>query len=173
VIEEQARVASVQHDLAEIVVERQSACGGCAARSGCGTSLLSTWLPKRQLVFHLNNAIGARPGDRVVLGLDEAQLQRSSLLLYALPLVGLLFGAIGGEMAFSSLGFSAELGAVVTGLFGVVAALTYVRHLSSARFMAGDGGIRLLRVVSSSAALAPGGFDLPKVHVSERLGTSK
>ena len=163
-IEEQARVAAVRQDLAEIVVEKQSACGSCAAKSGCGTSLLSAWLPKRQMVIRLKNEIGARPGDRVVVGLDEAQLQRGSLLLYALPLAGLILGALAGEALFPFFGLSAELGAVLTGLCGIIAALAFVRHSSMSRLGDGDGGIRLLRVVGVSQSVAAGEIAMPKVN---------
>jgi sigma-E factor negative regulatory protein RseC len=166
VIEEQARVAAVEQGLAQLVVEKQTACGTCAVKSGCGTSLLSTWLPKRQLVFRVKNDIGARPGDRVMLGLDEDVLQRSSILLYALPLAGLLLGAVAGEAAFPVVGLPAELGAVLTGLFGVTAALTYVRYRSVTLLGANNGGVRLLRVVSDSTAFAPGDIVMPNADQS-------
>ena len=166
-------MAAVDRELAEIIVKKQSACGACEVRSGCGTSLLANWLPRRRLVFHLKNDIGAKPGDTVVLGLDETLLQRGSLLLYALPVAGLLMGAVAGEAFFPLLGLSAELGAVLTGLFGVTAALAQVRRIASNSMQGGDGGVRLLRVINSPVVFAPGEIAVSKVDQSEKFGTSK
>lgn len=153
-IEEQARVVRLDGDLAEILIQKQSACGSCTAKSGCGTSLLANWFPQRRLTLRLNNHINAQAGDMVVLGLDEATLQRSSLMLYALPLAGLLLAAIAGEWAFGFLGLPKELGAVLSGLLGLIAALLYVRGKSRAIIRRGDGGVRLLRLASTAASFA-------------------
>ncbi len=154
-IEEQARVVRLDGDLVEILIQKQSACGSCTAKSGCGTSLLANWFPQRRLTLRLNNHINAQAGDMVVLGLDEATLQRSSLLLYALPLAGLLLAAIAGEWAFGFLGLPKELGAVLFGLLGLIAALLYARGRSRAIVRRGDGGVRLLRRARTAASLAP------------------
>ena len=153
-IEEQARVVRLDGDLAEILIQRQSACGSCNAKSGCGTSLLANWFPQRRLTLRMDNHIHAQAGDMVVLGLDEATLQRSSLLLYALPLAGLLLAAIAGEQVFGFLGLPKELGAVLSGLLGLIAALLYVRARSRAIVRRGDGGVRLLRRARTAASLA-------------------
>ena len=153
-IEEQARVVRLDGDLAEILIQRQSACGSCNVKSGCGTSLLANWFPQRRLTLRLNNHIHAQAGDMVVLGLDEATLQRSSLLLYALPLAGLLLAAIAGEQVFGFLGLPKELGAVLSGLLGLIAALLYVRGRSREMVRRGDGGVRLLRRARTAASLA-------------------
>ena len=153
-IEEQARVVRLNGDLAEILIQKQSACGSCTAKSGCGTSLLANWFPQRRLTLRLDNRINAQAGDMVVLGLDEATLQRSSLMLYALPLAGLLLAAIAGEWAFGFLGLPKELGAVLSGLLGLTAALLYVRGKSRAIIRRGDGGVRLLRLARTAASFA-------------------
>ena len=163
-IEERARVVRVDGGLAEIVTQQQSSCGSCAAKAGCGTSLLATWLPQRRLSFRLTNDIGASPGDLVVVGLDETLLQRNSLLLYALPLAGLLLGAIAGERGFLAVGLPAELGAVLAGLLGVSAALLLVRRLTASNLPGGQSGLRLLRVVDGSRSFAPGDIAVPDAH---------
>lgn len=169
-IEEQARVVRLDGDLAEILIQKQSACGPCTAKSGCGTSLLANWFPQRRLTLRLNNHINAQAGDMVVLGLDEATLQRSSLMLYALPLAGLLLAAIAGEWAFGFLGLPKELGAVLSGLLGLIAALLYVRGKSRAIIRRGDGGVRLLRLVRTAAS-----FAAPSIgnNQTDSFGTNK
>lgn len=169
-IEEQARVVRLNGDLAEILIQKQSACGSCTAKSGCGTSLLANWFPQRRLTLRLDNRINAQAGDMVVLGLDEATLQRSSLMLYALPLAGLLLAAIAGEWAFGFLGLPKELGAVLSGLLGLTAALLYVRGKSRAIIRRGDGGVRLLRLARTTAS-----FAAPSIgnNQTDSFGTNK
>lgn len=154
-IEEQARVVEVVDRVAKIVTERRSACGSCAAKQGCGTSLLAAWMPQRQLTFHIANDIDARVGDLVVVGLDERLLQRGSLLLYAVPLAGLLTGAIAGERLLAQFGWSSELGAVLLGLLGLTVSLGLVRRFAAGCVIAGQGGIRLLRVAGQPLSLKP------------------
>ena len=168
-IEEQARVVQVSGDRAEVAAMRQPACGTCSAQAGCGTALLTSLFPQRALRFWVNNDIGAAPGDRVVIGLDERRLQQGSLLLYALPLLGLLLGAIGGEAGFSFIGLPAELGAVVSGLLGLIAALSVARRLASGATKVGDAGVRLLRVAHRSPSIAPADIALTPARRVEGL----
>ena len=152
-IEEQARVVSVDDGFADVAIGRRSSCGSCEARSGCGTSLLASVFPRRQLRLRLANAIGALPGDLVVVGLDEGHLQRGSLLLYAVPLAGLLLGATGGEVLLTRLGGTQELGGILGGLLGLIIALGYVRARSVRDEQGDDRGVRLLRVAHRSHGL--------------------
>jgi len=170
-IEEQGRVVRLDGDFAEIVTEKRSACGSCSAKGGCGTSLLSTWFPQRHLSFRLKNEVDARPGDPVIVGLDEALLQRSSMLLYAFPLAGLLLGAIAGEHGFEFLALPSELGAVLVGLLGLIAALFLVRLLTNGKGAVGDPGVRLLRVARQSPSLAPGDISMPGTQQTQGFRT--
>ena len=153
-IEEQARVVAIADDEAEVATMRHSACGGCEAKNGCGTSLLAAWVPRRQLTFRLRNGIDARVGDTVIVGLNEGALQRSSLLLYGLPLIGLLAGAIAGEQLAAWLGWASELGGVVGGLFGLIAALRVARSKSERRVRSGENAVRLLRIASHAVSVS-------------------
>ncbi len=168
-IEEQARVIAVSDDLAEVVTTRHTACGSCAAKSGCGTSLLAAWFPQRQLTFRLQNRLDARVGDTVIVGLNEGMLQRSSLLLYGLPLIGLLAGAIVGEQLAVALLRPSELGGVLGGLSGLTAALWIVRRESERRVRSGKPAVRLLRVAKQAVSVPLPDARLPAVDVPNRI----
>lgn len=152
-IEETARVLAVENDRVKLVVDRQSACGQCASGSGCGSSLLSAWLNRRQVVISLPNDADARPGDMVVLGMDESTIQRGALVLYATPLVGLLGGAVIGQQYGPSLGVSAELGSIVLGLLGAMAALLWIRQRSLLADSERRPNVRVLRTVTPGERL--------------------
>ena len=98
IIEESGRVIAVDGDQAWVVTERQSACGSCAANKGCGTGIMSrAFSSGRQIRIKVSNAVGAAVGDEVVLGIDDRMVLRSSILMYLLPLLALLFGAFLGK----------------------------------------------------------------------------
>lgn len=101
-------------------VSRQNACMSCAAKNGCGTSLLERALPNSGSVFEL-----AAPTDQFTVGetvdiaIDESKIVGMSLLIYGLPLLCLLLGAVGGNalwhndgaaIAGALLGFGAGFG---------------------------------------------------------------
>jgi sigma-E factor negative regulatory protein RseC len=149
-IEETGRVVAIDGELAQVEVGRRSACGGCSAKSGCGTSLLAEWFPSRKLMFVVRNDIGARCGDAVTIGLEERRLQNASLLLYGAPLIGLVGGAILGDALASTVGFNAELMAVLTGLLGLSGALALVRGVSRNRRADGSSEVKLVRINRTS-----------------------
>lgn len=172
-IEEQARVVGVQGGIAEIVAEQPTACGSCSAKGGCGTSLLAGWFPRRRLVFRLRNDIGAAVGDSVIIGLDEGYLQRGSLLLYAVPLAGLLLGALAGEALSMRIGWASELTAVLSCLLGLTTGLLLMRRLTTAPGGRTDQGVSLLRVNRSATATMsvtvgrPGAFQQREIRKYE------
>ncbi|MGB5776478.1 MAG: SoxR reducing system RseC family protein [Sedimenticolaceae bacterium] len=160
-IEERGRVLRAAGGWAQVAPDPDRSCGSCAAQGGCSTKWLTALFPKRELTFFVDNRIGARPGDAVVVGVDEQLLQRSSLLLYALPLAGLLAGGILGESVFSMLGAHPELGGILGGLTALSAALAFVRRRSAARAAGDRHGVRLLRIMQPPTAYPLGGLGMP------------
>ncbi len=145
-LEEEGVVTAVEGRMARIQVQPRSACGHCSARSGCGTSLLSGFLGRRSGSFWVHDPVGARPGDQVVIGLEEAQLRRASLLLYLLPILALMAGAVAGDRLGSAVG---EWPAILGGLAGLALALIVVARVSKAR----NHRARILRILPPSAGL--------------------
>lgn len=91
-IEESAEVVRSQGDLLWVSVSRRSACASCSAAKGCGQKRILDWLPSQQIEVQVANpdCLVLRPGQRVILGLEEGALVRASVLLYLLPLLGLI-----------------------------------------------------------------------------------
>lgn len=95
-IEETARVVSVEDGGVWIEARRRSACGRCAARSGCGHGLLDEYVGDRAVHLHIAAAsmpMSVEVGDLVRVGIEERALLRASVRIYALPLGGFLAGA--------------------------------------------------------------------------------
>ena len=133
-IEELATVIETEGEMMTVEIQRQSSCGACSVKSGCGTNLIASLFGKRRAMLSLPNTIHARAGDRVVLGIRENDLVTGSIRLYLLPLAGLLLGALAGHLLTGT-----ELFSIAGGLLGMFAVLQGLRS----RQVAPD--IRVLR----------------------------
>ena len=93
-IEERARVIAVERDQLLLEAETSSACSACAARQGCGTSVLSKWVGRKFTRFQAPNTVNAQVGDEVIVGLAEDAMLKGSLLVYLLPLLAMIAFAL-------------------------------------------------------------------------------
>ena len=118
-IEETARVLSSEGELAVVETRRAAACGGCDSQNHCGTSLLAGLFGKKPVRVTVHNPIGARPGDRVVVGLSGTLLTKASILLYLVPILFLVLFALAGQWLAQYLGLFAEPWSVISGVSGL------------------------------------------------------
>ncbi|SDT93464.1 SoxR reducing system RseC family protein [Halopseudomonas salegens] len=92
-IEERGRVLSVEADAVWVETMRQSTCGSCQARAGCGSALLQkVGIGNRLGFIRVSTDRSLQVGDQVTIGVPEQAVVMSSLLMYLLPLV-LMFAA--------------------------------------------------------------------------------
>ena len=92
-IEQQARILSVEHGLAQVSVGPQSGCSACDAGQGCGAGLFGRLLRRKPISVVLPNPGGFRAGQSVVLAVSELFYLRLVARLYALPLASGLVAA--------------------------------------------------------------------------------
>lgn len=138
-IEQPAQVMEIDADRVLVRTEPQSGCHSCSAQGGCGTSLIGRLFPERprhRIALALQD-FPQRPrvGDHVLLGIAENQLQQTGLLLYALPLAGLIGGAVLGSAMHEAgwLALAADPSSMLFGGVGFVLALGLARRAASAR----------------------------------------
>ena len=125
-------VIRVEGDIAYIRAQRQSSCGGCSGNTSCGTASLASLFGNP--LYRTHNPIGAKAGDRVVIGVPEDALFRGALALYAPPLLLLLAGAIGGQ-AMAPTPDAGEGYSIIGAALGVAASFFWARF-HSARMVA-------------------------------------
>jgi sigma-E factor negative regulatory protein RseC len=146
-IEERAEVLAAADGFAVVETHRTAACGSCSQTGGCGNSLLASVFGSRASRIRVLNPVNARPGERVVIGLKPNMLVKASLIVYLLPLSLLLLSAVTGEAVARYLGIvSTEIFAIFCGLFGLLAGLAWLRHLSQASLDAEAYQAVILRV---------------------------
>lgn len=101
-IEEQAQVIEIKGNRLVLRAQTQSACGSCSASNGCGTSLLSKVIGRKFTRFQAENNVNATVGDTVVVGIAEEALLKGSLVMYIIPIFGMLLFALVADYFVSS-----------------------------------------------------------------------
>ncbi len=96
-------VTELSGDRATIAFRRSKACGDCHACVSFGSDQAKT---------ELKNTLGAKVGDRVSVELHSGSVMKASLILYGIPLLALLAGAVAGSF----------IGNLWTAVFGIGAA---------------------------------------------------
>lgn len=126
-IEEVATVSAVYAGGVEVVCFSKSACGQCKQNSQCGTGLVSKALPGRDHRFRIATDLPLAVDQQVRIGIPEHSLINSALLVYLLPLLLLLGGAL---LASAGLGMGdggTLAGAALGGFIGFMLASRWAR----------------------------------------------
>ena len=127
-VEQEARVITVEGDQLLLEAETQSSCSACEVKSGCGTSVLSRWVGRKFTRFSAKNTVAAEPGDHVVVGLSESALVHGSLTVYLLPLLGMIVSALIADFLVPQDTRAAhDLAVAAAGIGGFVAMLLLCR----------------------------------------------
>ena len=110
------RINSVSKDgWAIVVTEKDDACSNCESAHFCHAladcSRIETWV--------LNRA-NAGVGDRVIISLSSISVFKSALILYILPTVSLILGAVGGAGLNEQLGIGETGAAILFGFIGLI-----------------------------------------------------
>lgn len=92
---ETATVVKYESGIATVQCQAKSACGGCAARSSCGTQVLSG-LVGEKFAPQFNIAVSEPliEGDEIKLGLTEQSLLSSIFWVYCVPLLVLILSTL-------------------------------------------------------------------------------
>lgn len=134
-ITELAVVSRLEPEAVWVKTRRNSACGTCKVKAGCGQEVLQrlgqNWT---ELEIRLPEHFRAKLtlGDTVEIGIDERAVLVASLLAYGVPLIGLLLGVVAASGTESRL-----LGvlAAAAGLYlGALVVQRWVRGQCSAAY---------------------------------------
>lgn len=151
-IEEKAIVVAIENEYALVQTQRRSACQSCSVKQGCGTSVLSKVVGKKVSQIRIDNTLNVNIGDEVLLGIEDNALVQGSLLMYALPLVFLLFFAVVGEFIANSYGLHSETTSIVFGLVGFIVAIFVTRIFVSKSVLRTKIQPRMLRIINHATS---------------------
>ncbi|WP_422731386.1 SoxR-reducing system protein RseC [Leclercia pneumoniae] len=124
-IKEWATVVSWQNGVALVSCDVKASCSSCASRAGCGSRVLNKLGPQTTHTLSVPSELPLVKGQKVELGIAEASLLGSAMLVYLSPLVGLF--AVGGLF---QLLFATDLAAMCGAALGGVGGFLLARGLS-------------------------------------------
>ncbi|MBW1955220.1 MAG: SoxR reducing system RseC family protein [Deltaproteobacteria bacterium] len=128
---------------AEIMADKQSACGGCQDTRKCKSCLSGS----DKVVSLVQNLASAAPGDVVEIQHTQAALWESAALFYGVPVLGLLAGAFIGGSAANGWGMDESAGAAAAGIAGLILGLLVVVFSSKTAFGRRRWIPRIVRVI--------------------------
>lgn len=130
----QTRAVIIRLEGADALVEstQGGGCGSCDSENGCGSGKLSQLFCSEPRRFRVRNDANAQVGTLVQVTLPEGVLLHSALLMYILPLVLLMIGAmVGAQWAREA--ESVDAYAAIGGLTGLACGFVLVKVLSLRR----------------------------------------
>ncbi|WP_407275127.1 SoxR reducing system RseC family protein [Halothiobacillus sp. DCM-1] len=105
-IREYGTVVELTLDGVWVETLRQSGCQSCSSQGSCGVSVLSRVLNRRHHRVWAATDLALAVGDQVQLVLPARALVQASLLMYLLPLLGLILGAVLAQQTLAFAGAS-------------------------------------------------------------------
>jgi sigma-E factor negative regulatory protein RseC len=102
-LEQHAIVLKTEGGQAWVEARESGTCGSCGA-GGCSTRRLADLFGSRERAFPVDNVLGLRSGDRVLIGIPSGALWKSAFRLYGLPLSLFIAGALIGQQAGGDVG---------------------------------------------------------------------
>lgn len=118
-LEETGLVTKVEDNIAWVNTRSKLACSSCKVESTCGNGILEKYLSGRIFVSKVQNTISAKVGDQVVIAIPQASVTKAALVVYCIPLLGIICGALFGELGYGSepVAIGASLVGLISGLF--------------------------------------------------------
>jgi sigma-E factor negative regulatory protein RseC len=125
-IEETGIVQKTEGIMATVLVQKRGACEGCKATGTCE-------MTQEGMVIEALNPVQAKPGQTVSISITPISYLKGTMLVYGLPMVALIAGAVIGknisDKFFES--FNSDLSAAIVGFAAFFAAFMFARVWSS------------------------------------------
>lgn len=109
----------------DVVASKQGGCGSCSSAKSCHTSRAANKMTTAAI-----NPVGAEPGDIVAINVGTGSLLRGMAVIYLLPVLGLLAGAIIGANIKASVSMTETGSTLLFGGIGLVLGFGLVVILS-------------------------------------------
>ena len=131
-LETRAMVIGLDGNEALVESLQGGGCGNCDSENGCGSGKLSTLFCKEPRRFRVRNDANAHIGAVIQVALADGLLIRSALIVYMLPLLLLLGGAMIGAGLIND-GQNQDIYSAIGGLTGLVTGFVIAKSISMRR----------------------------------------
>lgn len=124
---EEGIVIKLDRDSAWVRATKTGACESCSSRSSC--HVLGGG---NEMEISAINAAGAQIDDRVVLSFDTPSLLKASFLLYIVPIIALMFGAVVGHAVSMPLQLDQSIGSCVAAFLFFGLSVVFIKSKGNA-----------------------------------------
>lgn len=105
----------------KIKVDRNSACGSCAASGSCAE--------RKTTIIEIFSADNINKGDKVILESDAEEINKISALVYVIPVILVMIGAIAPSFLLKDTGYDINLISLGSVIFMLVLSVLYIKRL--------------------------------------------
>ena len=159
--QKKGRVSRIEKDgWAMVVTEKGDACSNCESAQFCHSLADCSRMETRVL-----NEAGAEVGDTVSISLSSSTVLKSAFILYILPTVGFLIGAVGGAGLHKHFGLSDTGAAILFGFAGLILGFAIARLISNRQSASRKLIPVITRVIKPKEGLQP-----PRMSAVHRHG---
>lgn len=105
----------------KIKVDRNSACGSCAANGSCAE--------RKTTIVEIFSADNINEGDKVILESDADEINRISALVYVIPLILVMIGAVAPHYLLKNSGYDTNIISLVAVVVMLALSVLYIKNL--------------------------------------------
>ncbi|EGR0207747.1 SoxR reducing system RseC family protein [Vibrio vulnificus] len=132
--------------------EQQTSCSSCSSQKSCGTGVVSKAFGNKSLLWHLETQRRLHVGQVVEIGIPEQSLLQSAMLVYLLPIVAMLLGALFGHLVLSQWLEMGEGAVVLTSLLFAFIGILLAKKLARPLEQKSAAQVELMRVFGEPIA---------------------
>lgn len=114
-------VLEIIGNLAKVKTSRHNDCENCGACPG-----------NSAMVLEALNTVGAKPGQRVAVEVQEINMLKAAFIVYILPLIAVFVGALLGGIFAQKIGNESIWFQVMGGIIAFVLSVVYIKYFDSA-----------------------------------------
>jgi sigma-E factor negative regulatory protein RseC len=122
---EEGIIVRVTGERALVRINRSASCEGCQSAGAC--HILDG---RNEMEAEAYNIAGAKEGDRVLLEINPSVAVKVAFIIYLLPVIALIAGAIVGQKLGPDYSLSADTSAILFGLSALVAVSIPIKILA-------------------------------------------
>ncbi|ASM96744.1 SoxR reducing system RseC family protein [Vibrio vulnificus] len=132
--------------------EQQTSCSSCSSQKSCGTGVVSKAFGNKSLLWHLETQRRLHVGQVVEIGIPEQSLLQSAILVYLLPIVAMLLGALFGHLVLSPWLEMGEGAVVLTSMLFAFIGILLAKKLAQPLEQKSAAQVELMRVFGEPIA---------------------
>ncbi|MGF1763115.1 SoxR reducing system RseC family protein [Aliivibrio kagoshimensis] len=144
-----ATVIDIENDRVTVGCKQQTSCGNCASKQSCGTGIVSGVIPGKEHQWTFTTQQSLTIGQLVEIGLPEKNLLQSAIIVYIIPLLFLLLGALFAQTILEPILRLGEPFVIAVAIVFTGVGFKLAKCIATRNEAGTEGELRLLRVLGA------------------------